>query len=60
MAEAMRLNEQRKEALLENAHRLHSGKGLQTPQFKPKGSSWPFVLALVAVAAGLGLVFYGG
>jgi len=56
----MRLNEIRKEKLLENAHRLHSGKGLKRPQLKEKGSGLPLTIAIFAVVLGLGLVFYGG
>lgn len=54
----MRLDEIRKEKLLESAHRLHSGKGLTTPEIKPKAPKWPLTIALVTVVIGLGLAIY--
>lgn len=54
----MRLDEIRKDKLLANAHRLHSGKGLKRPQLKSKQSSWHLTLAMIVVVCGLGLVFY--
>lgn len=56
----MRLDEIRKDKLLANAHRLHSGKGLKRPQLKSKQSSWHLTFAMIVVVCGLGLVFYAG
>jgi hypothetical protein len=53
----MMLNEQRKEALLENADKLHSGQSLSSPQLKRTrlGVVWLNLAVLGAVV----LVFIG-
>ncbi len=56
----MRLDEIRKDKLIANAHRLHSGKGLRRRQLKEPKSSWHLTLAMIVVVCGLGLVFYAG
>lgn len=57
MGSAMRLNEQRKEALLENASMLHSGKGLRAPRLK-RSRTDVWMLLLSFLAAG-GLIAWG-
>tara|TARA_R110002020_G_scaffold97000_1_gene231761 strand:- start:1660 stop:1827 length:168 start_codon:yes stop_codon:yes gene_type:complete len=53
----MRLNEQRKEALIKNADKLHSGGSMVSPSFKPKRSSWPLTIAVLCVLVAVGYVF---
>lgn len=53
----MRLNEQRKEELLKNASKLHSGGPMVSPSFKSKRSSWPLTIAVLCVLVGVWYAF---